>query len=342
MKKISILIAGGCGFVGTNLAIYLSKYFKIECLDNLSRKGSRHNLSLLKSYKIKNYNFDIINFQKILKLPKYDLIIDCCAEAAIEVSKKEIDRVINTNLLGTINLLKKAKIDDSKIIFLSTSRVYGISKLNNLIKSKNIQKKINLKILINEKNDTSGAKSIYGSTKLSSEMFIEEFAFAFNIKYIINRCGVISGPLQFGKQDQGFVSLWVWKHMNKEKLDYIGYGGHGNQVRDVLHIKDLCNLILIQIKKMNKINNKIFTVGGSLKSYTSLVELTKICQKITKNKILIGKSKTTSIYDIPYFITDNKLVKKTYNWSPKKNIYDVVKDTYKWIFQNKKKLIKYF
>ena len=342
MKKISILIAGGCGFVGTNLAIYLSKYFKIECLDNLSRKGSGHNLSLLKSYKIKNYNFDIINFQKILKLPKYDLIIDCCAEAAIEVSKKEIDRVINTNLLGTINLLKKAKIDDSKIIFLSTSRVYGISKLNNLIKSKNIQKKINLKILINEKNDTSGAKSIYGSTKLSSEMFIEEFAFAFNIKYIINRCGVISGPLQFGKQDQGFVSLWVWKHMNKEKLDYIGYGGHGNQVRDVLHIKDLCNLILIQIKKMNKINNKIFTVGGSLKSYTSLVELTKICHKITKNKILIGKSKTTSIYDIPYFITDNKLVKKTYNWSPKKNIYDVVKDTYKWIFQNKKKLIKYF
>ena len=342
MKKISILIAGGCGFVGTNLAIYLSKYFKIECLDNLSRKGSRHNLSLLKSYKIKNYNFDIINFQKILKLPKYDLIIDCCAEAAIEVSKKEIDRVINTNLLGTINLLKKAKIDDSKIIFLSTSRVYGILKLNSLIKSKNIQKKINLKILINEKNDTSGAKSIYGSTKLSSEMFIEEFAFAFNIKYIINRCGVISGPLQFGKQDQGFVSLWVWKHMNKEKLDYIGYGGHGNQVRDVLHINDLCRLIFIQINKIDKIYNKTFTVGGSHQSHTSLLELTKNCQKITKNKIKIGKKKNTSIYDIPYYITDNKLVTKTYNWLPKKNIYDVIKDSYIWLSNNRTKLKKYF
>jgi CDP-paratose 2-epimerase len=342
MKKIKILITGGCGFVGTNLAIYLKKKFRIECLDNLSRKGSRYNLNLLKYHKIKNFNFDIANYKKILQLPKYDLIIDCCAEAAVEVSKKEIDRVINTNLLGTINLLKKVKKDQAKIIFLSSSRVYSISKLNELIKSKNIDKKIDLKKLINEKDDTSGAKSIYGLTKLSSEMFVEEFSYAFNIKYIINRCGVISGPLQFGKQDQGFVSLWVWKHINKSGLNYMGYGGHGNQVRDVLHIDDLCRLILLQIKKINKINNKKFTVGGSKKSYTSLVKLTKICEKITKNKIKIGRNKTTSIYDIPYFITDNKLVKKTYGWSPSKNIYDVVRDTYIWISKNKKKLIKFF
>ena len=173
-------------------------------------------------------------------------------------------------------------------------------------------------------------------------MFIEEFSYAFNLNYIINRCGVISGPLQFGKQDQGFVSLWVWKHFNKQKLDYIGYGGHGNQVRDILHIEDLCRLILIQIKKINKINNKTFTVGGSYKSFTSLLNLTKICQKITNNNIKIGKIKSTSIYDIPYFITDNSLIKKTYKWAPKKNVYDVVKDTYIWISRNKKELMKYF
>ena len=291
MKKIKILITGGCGFVGTNLALYLNNYFKIECMDNLSRKGSKYNLSLLKKNKIKNHNFDIKDFKKILKLPKYDLIVDCCAEASIEVSKKDIDRVVNTNLLGTINLLKKARNDKSKIIFLSTSRVYGILKLNSLIKSKNISKKLNIKKLINEKDDTTGAKSIYGLTKLSSEMFIEEFSYAFNLKYIINRCGVISGPLQFGKQDQGFVSLWIWKHFNKETLNYVGYGGHGNQIRDVLHIIDLCKLILIQIRKINTINNKIFTVGGSSQSYTSLSELTNICQKITNNTVKIGKKK---------------------------------------------------
>ena len=342
MKKIKILITGGCGFVGTNLALYLNKYFKIECIDNLSRRGSRFNLNLLKKNKIKNFKLDVKDFKKILRLPKYDLIIDCCAEAAIEVSKEDIDRVIETNLYGTINLLKKAKKDNSKIIFLSSSRVYGISKLNSFVKSKNLKNKLKIKKLINEKYDVSGVKSIYGLTKLSSEMFIEEFSYAFNLNYIINRCGVISGPLQFGKQDQGFVSLWVWKHFNKQKLDYIGYGGHGNQVRDILHIEDLCRLILIQIKKINKINNKTFTVGGSYKSFTSLLNLTKICQKITNNNIKIGKIKSTSIYDIPYFITDNSLIKKTYKWAPKKNVYDVVKDTYIWISRNKKELKKYF
>ena len=339
---MKILITGGCGFVGTNLALFLNNYYNVFILDNLSRKGSKYNLNLLKKKNIKNFNFNIKNYNKIKKLPKYDLIIDCCAEAAIEVSKKKIDEVIDTNLIGTINILKKAKEDKSKIIFISSSRVYPIIPLNNIIKNRNIKNKIYINKKIDEKNNILGPKSIYGLTKLSSEMFIEEFSYAFGIRYLINRCGVISGPLQFGKQDQGFISLWIWKHLNKQKLKYIGYGGHGNQVRDVLHIKDLCNLILIQIKKINKIYNKLYTVGGSSISYTSLKNLTNICQKITKNKIKLSKQKKTSIYDIPYYITNNSLVSKTYKWKPKKNIYNVVMDTYVWLSNNKNNLKKYF
>ena len=71
--------------------------------------------------------------------------------------------------------------------------------------------------------------------------------------------------MQFGKQDQGFVSLWVWKHILNKNLKYIGFGGHGNQVRDVLHIDDLVSLINLQIKKLNNIYNKKICVGGSKK-----------------------------------------------------------------------------
>ncbi len=340
---MNILVTGGCGFVGTNVCLYLNnKDYKVSSLDNLSRKGSRYNLGLLKKKKIKNYKIEISNFKKYKSLPKFDLIIDCCAEAAVEVSKKNTDKVFNTNLVGTYNILKKAKKDKSKIIFLSSSRVYPLSMLNNLVKNKIIKKKILIKNKINENNSIIGPKSIYGFTKLSSEMLIEEFSYQYDIKYIINRCGVISGPLQFGKQDQGFVSLWIWKHLNNLKLNYIGYGGYGHQLRDVIHVDDLCELIHLQIKKIFKINNLTFTVGGSNFSKISLIELTKLCEKITGNKIKIGKISKTSNYDIPYFVTDNSKVSRIYKWKIKKNIHRIVEDIYNWLSNNKKIINKYF
>ena len=340
---MKILITGGCGFVGTNIALYLSSIgHKVSSLDNLSRNGSKYNLNLLKKEKIKNFKVDIKNFHQLIKIPKFELIIDCCAEAAVEVSKEKIDKVINSNFIGTLNILKKIKADKSKIIFLSSSRVYPINNFNKIIEGKVLKNRIKLKKKFNEKENINGPKTIYGFTKLASEMLIQEFAYAFGIKYIINRCGVISGPLQFGKQDQGFVSLWVWRHLNKKKLKYIGYGGFGNQVRDVLHISDLCELINLQIKKMNVINNKLFTVGGSKKSYTSLKDLTKLCEKISNNKIKFSKVPKTSAYDIPYYITNNRLVTNTYKWKPKKDIFKVVYDVYVWLKNDKIKIIKYF
>ena len=332
---MKILITGGCGFVGSNLAIYFKNNkigTKINTLDNLSRKGSLLNLHRLKKKKIKNFKKDISNYNELKSLPKYDLIVDCCAEAAVEKSRKEVDKVFNTNLVGTFNILKKCVKDKSNFIFLSSSRVYSIKKLRQLKRNK---------FLINEKFDTSEPKSIYGFSKYSSEHLIREFSFLYKIKYIINRLGVISGPWQFGKQDQGFVSFWIWKHMNRRKLSYNGFGGKGLQIRDVVHITDVCKLISKQIKKINSINNLTLNAGGGSKNAISLKDLTKICQKITSHKIKIFSKKATSIYDIPYYVTDNSKVKKIYNWNPQKKISDIVKDVYKWMFLNKKVLKKY-
>ena len=340
---MKILITGGCGFVGTNIAIFLkSKKHNIYTLDNLSRKGSKYNLNTLKSKNITNYKLNVSNFKKVRQLPKFDLIIDCCAEAAVEISRKNIDRVIDTNFIGTLSILKKAKQDKANIIFLSSSRVYPIQEINKIVNKKILKKNLKITKMINEQTRIIGPKTIYGVTKLSSEMLIEEFSYIFKLKYIINRCGVISGPLQFGKQDQGFVSLWIWRHLMNKNLSYIGYGGWGKQIRDVLHIDDLCKLINLQIKNLKSINNILFTVGGSKKSNTSLENLTKICEKITKNKIKIKRTPKTSIYDIPYFVTDNKKVAKTYKWKPQKNIFDIVNDTYNWLSKNKSILLKYF
>ena len=316
---MKILITGGCGFVGSNLAIYFKNNeigTKINTLDNLSRKGSLLNLHRLKKKKIKNFKKNISNYNELKSLPKYDLIVDCCAEAAVEKSRKEVDKVFNTNLVGTFNILKKCVKDKSNFIFLSSSRVYSIEKLRQLKRNK---------FLINEKFDTSEPKSIYGFSKYSSEHLIREFSFLYKIKYIINRLGVISGPWQFGKQDQGFVSFWIWKHMNRRKLSYNGFGGKGLQIRDVVHITDVCKLISKQIKKINSINNLTLNAGGGKKNAISLKDLTKICQKITSNRIKIFSRKVTSIYDIPYYVTDNSKVKKIYNWNPQKKFQILLK-----------------
>ena len=341
---MKILITGGCGFVGSNIAIFLKKRLKkanVYTLDNFFRKGSKINKLRLKKFSIKNFNLDITNYKNIINLGKFDLIIDCCAEPAIESSTKDPDRVFNTNLIGTFNILKKCIKDKANIIFLSSSRVYSIPNLNRLVKNSNISKPIKLKTKINENFDTSGPCSLYGFTKLASEKLIQEFSFVNNIKYIINRFGVIAGPWQFGKQDQGFISMWMAKHIFKNKFSYIGFGGYGNQIRDVIHINDVCEIILIQIKKIKNKYNDIFNIGGGIKNSISLVELTSKCTKLTGNKLTIGKIKKTSKFDIPYYVTDNSKIKKTYKWKPEKNIEQILEDIYFWLINNKK-IRKYF
>jgi len=341
---MKILITGGCGFVGSNIAIYLKKKLKktkIYSLDNLIRKGSDQNKNRLKKYKIKNFKINIENFEKLKSLPKFNLIIDCCAEPAIEVSKKEPDRVFKTNLFGTFNILKKCIVDKSNIIFLSSSRVYSIEKLRKLINSLNIKKDIKIKKKIDEKFETQSASSLYGFTKLASEKLIIEFFFNSKLKYIINRFSVIAGPWQFGKQDQGFVPLWLAKHFFKKKLSYIGFGAYGNQVRDIIHIDDVCEIIYLQIKKLKKINNNIFNIGGGPKNAISLKNLTTKCKQLTKNNIKIAKIKKTSIFDIPYFVTNNSKLTKFYKWKPSKNIDIILNDIYKWLINNKN-LREYF
>ena len=160
-KNKSILITGGCGFVGTNLAIYLQKElknFSIYSVDILKKDYSKYNVDILKKKKIINYRIDITS-NKFLKIKKkFDFIIDCSADPAVEDSRKDTIRVFNNNLKTTLNILEKTKKDKSNIIFISSSRVYPIIESN---------KKFRLKSnsMFDEKTTTDGIKSIYGYTK---------------------------------------------------------------------------------------------------------------------------------------------------------------------------------
>ena len=337
-KNKSILITGGCGFVGTNLAIYLQKElknFSIYSVDILKKDYSKYNVDILKKKKIINYRIDITS-NKFLKIKKkFDFIIDCSADPAVEDSRKDTIRVFNNNLKTTLNILEKTKKDKSNIIFISSSRVYPIIESN---------KKFRLKSnsMFDEKTTTDGIKSIYGYTKYASELLIKEYSYIFNIKYIINRSGIITGPLQFGKVEQGLTSLWLWRHLNNLRLNYVGYGGKGSQIRDILYVDDFSLLIKKQILGFSKTNNKLFCIGGGKSNSITLKQLTEKCQNLTKNYPKIKSIPETSKYDIPLFISSNKKIKKYYNWIPKTNINNILKFNLKWLKKDYKKIKKFF
>ncbi len=351
MNNISILITGGCGFVGSNMALMLkAKYpaYNIVTLDNLKRRGSELNLPKLKAAGIEFIHGDIRNREDLEMNRKFDYIIDAAAEPSVMAGMgAELSYVINTNLSGTINTLELAARTGAKFIFLSTSRVYPIPHLENIkitegttrfeIAAQQDLPGISSKG-ISEDFPLDKARSVYGTTKLASELLIEEFREFFGVNYVINRCGVIAGPHQMGKVDQGVITLWVARHYWGRDVAYFGYGGTGKQVRDALHIFDLFDLVDYEIHNFDVVNGKTLNAGGGLESSVSLQELTAICAEVTGNKVGASSVMENRKGDIPLYITDNTRITALTGWAPKRNVKDIITDTYNWIHANEQQL----
>lgn len=339
-----ILITGGCGFVGSNLAIKLKKDHPsstIIAFDNLKRRGSELNLTRLKENGVIFIHGDIRNKEDFNNIGEISILIEAAAEPSVLSGIDSTpDYVLNTNLVGTINCLNFALKYQAKFIFLSTSRVYPISNLNQLHFDTNetrftLSDNQTLSGVsnkgISENFPLNGARSFYGTSKLSSEMIIQEYTEFYGLKSIINRCGVITGPWQMGKIDQGVVVLWLAKHYWKKELSYIGFGGTGKQLRDIIHIEDLYRLINIQICDFNKFNTEIFNIGGGIDVSVSLNELTSLCQDITGNKIVINSIKENRLADIPIYVTDNSKINNLCEWEPTLKPKDIITDIFNWI-----------
>ena len=351
MKYKNILITGGAGFVGSNLALKLKeKYPEIEisALDNLKRRGSELNLPRLKSAGINFFHGDIRNKEDFEQIEKVDLILECSAEPSVLAGiYSSPEYVINTNLTGTINCLEFSRVRKADFLFFSTSRVYPVDPVNNLeyVEEENrfnLAEKQNApgvsKIGISEDFPLEGARSFYGATKLASELLIQEYMYSYGLKAIINRCSVITGPWQMGKVDQGVFVLWVARHIFGGKLSYIGYGGEGKQVRDFIHIDDIFDLLDIQLNDFEKFSGKTCNIGGGLENSVSLKELTALCEKVTGKKIEIVSVLEDRPADMKLYVTDNSKIQKLAGWKPKKNVEQITKDVAEWIEANKEQL----
>ncbi|MBE9115979.1 NAD-dependent epimerase/dehydratase family protein [Lusitaniella coriacea LEGE 07157] len=345
----NILILGGAGFIGSSLAIGLKQRhpdWKITCLDNLRRRGSELNLSRFKACDIQFIHGDI-RFPSDLDSSIFDVekIIDCSAEPSVLAGFTSPQYMLHTNLLGTINILELAREIKADLLFLSTSRVYPIEALKSIHLTESDtrfdiakhQETLGISELgIAENFPLHGARSLYGTTKLASELLIEEYRQAYGIRAIINRCGVVAGSWQMGKVDQGVFTLWVAAHYFQKSLSYIGYGGTGKQVRDVLNVRDLLELIDVQFARFSELDGEILNVGGGVKNSLSLWETTQLCQAITGNTIPIHPVPEERPGDVPLFITDSSRAIAQTGWKPKLNPRETLEEIYQWISENEK------
>jgi CDP-paratose 2-epimerase len=346
-----ILITGGAGFVGSNLALsfkYNYPLYQITCLDNLKRRGSELNLPRLREQGIGFLHADIRNPEDLATIEEFDCLIDASAEPSVLAGiTSPVAQVINNNLVGTANCLELAKKYDAAFVFLSTSRVYPIQSLENL-QFKERETRFDWsddQIIpgassqgISEDFPLPGSRSFYGATKLAAELLIEEYHALAGLRTVINRCGVISGPWQMGKVDQGVVVLWVARHFWRQSLNYVGYGGTGKQVRDILHVNDLFDLIDYQVHHWEQVTGKTMNAGGGLPNSLSLLELTRLCEEITGNQIAITQIPETRSADLRIYLTDNKKVKELTGWQPTRTPRQTVTDIFDWIQDHENKL----
>jgi CDP-paratose 2-epimerase len=340
-----ILITGGAGFIGSNIAVALKTRFRssrITCLDNLYRQGSRLNLPRLHKLGIDFMEGDVRHAQSFPSKP-FDIIIESSAEPSVLAGYgSSPDYAVQTNLLGAYNCLEKAREWHSTFLFLSTSRVYPIQPLQDHAWVE-LPTRFSWKtsgdgispLGVAESIDLRGARSIYGATKLAAELLIEEYRAAFQLNAIVNRCGVVAGPWQFGKVDQGVVALWVMAHYFKKNLSYVGFGGRGKQVRDVLHVDDLCDLIIDQVTHASTWDGWVGNVSGTASNSVSLLELTELCRDVVSHKIPIGSVPANRPFDLRIYFGDCRLLFARTNWRPTRDLRQIIQDVYQWVERNR-------
>ncbi len=342
-----ILITGGAGFVGANLAIALAERDpsrELIALDNLHRRGSALNLPRLQEAGIAFVEADVRDRDALASVPAIDTLIECSAEPSALVGMSgDTSYPFETNLVGAYNCLELARRDGAQFLFLSTSRVYPYPALNELALETG-ETRFELAASqpvegvsaagISERFPLDGPRTLYGSTKLAAELLVAEYAANFGIPTVVNRCGVIAGPWQMGRVDQGVFTFWLLHHHFNRPLGYIGYGGEGRQVRDLLHVDDLVDLVSEQLADPGAWDGFVGNVGGGRDVSLSLLETTALCRELTGNELEIGAAGEERPGDVPLYISDcSRLFERT-GWRPKRAPREILSDILAWVEQN--------
>jgi len=343
-----VLITGGAGFVGASLAVAFradAAAHEVVVFDNLRRRGAETNLSLLKQAGVHFLHGDVRNPRDFDEIPgTFDLLIEASAEPSVHAGVHgSPSYVLDTNLGGMLHCLEFTRRRCGAMLFLSTSRVYSIGPLRSLQLTEGATR---LEPAVDQPYPGVSAagiseafpvhlpRSFYGASKLCAEYVLQEYVYSYGVKALINRCGVIAGPGQFGRVDQGVFTLWVAHHYFGRPLRYTGFGGSGKQVRDLLDPADLYALIQQQLTRVACWDGDAYNVGGGPQGAVSLQEFTALCQAAVGRVVPVESDAATAPVDIPWYVSDCRRVQAACGWQPRIGPDAIVRRIVEWIRDN--------
>ena len=344
-----MLVTGGAGFVGANLAVGLAERHpghEIVAFDNLKRRGAELNLQRLRTAGVAFIHGDVRSKEDVLAVKDVSAIVECSAEPSVLAGVGgSPDYVVQTNLIGAYHCLELARREEAQLVFLSTSRVYPVDTLERAAYTET-ETRFELASEqptpglsdrgVAEHLPLGGARTLYGTTKLSAELLIAEYAESYGLRAVIDRCGVIVGPWQMGKADQGVFTFWLLAHRFGRPLQYIGYGGHGKQVRDLLHVEDLVELLDEQLADPAAWAGRTVNVGGGRDLSLSLHETTELCRELTGRTVEIRKAPVDRPGDVRIYLSDCERLFGLTEWRPTRDARTILTDTLAWIEANER------
>ncbi len=338
-----VLVTGGAGFVGASVAIALAERhpdWELVALDNLKRRGSELNLPRLRAAGVRFVHGDVRERGDLDGLEPCQALVECSAEpSALAGLDGRTDYALRSNLLGAWNCLELARRDGAQVVFLSSSRVYPVAALGALALE---ERPTRLELAreqplpgvseagVAERFPLEGARTLYGATKLAAELLVTEYRETFGLRAVVDRCGVIAGPWQMGKVDQGVFAHWMLAHLLGRPLSYIGFGGSGKQVRDLLHVADLVDLIELQLLAPAHWDGAVVNVGGGRACSLSLLETTALCRELSGRETPVAAADEERPGDVPVYLSDCARLFSLTDWRPRRGPSAVLRDIADW------------
>ncbi len=347
MDARTVLITGGAGFIGSSLALELVAWhpdWDVVALDNLHRRGSELNLPRLREAGVRFVHGDVREPEDLRAAGAFDALLECSAEPSVMAGVDGATGfLVRTNLLGAYHCLEAAARHGAQVVFLSTSRVYPVAALNGLTFH---ETETRFELLdeqplpgasasgVAEDFPLTGARTLYGASKLAAELLVTEYAESFGLPTVIDRCGVVAGPWQMGKVDQGVFTHWMLAFHLRRELSYIGFGGSGKQVRDLLHVADLAELVDDQLVRPEHWSGAVVNVGGGAPVSLSLRETSQLCEEITGNHITIAATPETRVGDVRIYLSDTRSLKHFTDWQPRRGAREILQDIHGWLCEH--------